>query len=88
MRHPTRVGFICSCPRPEGPTIKTPSFITLNGKKTWIVTSRGVKEGRPLSPLLFILYYDVLVREFMQQCPESEIFVYAIDIAKKKTGQR
>ena len=39
-----------------------------------------MKEGCPLSPTLFLLYYDILQRETMERCPEACLYVFVDDI--------
>ena len=39
-----------------------------------------MKEGCRLSPTLFLLYYDILLRETMERCPEACLYVFADDI--------
>ena len=40
-----------------------------------------MKEGCPLSPTLFLLYYDILLRETKERCPEACLYVFVDDIA-------
>ena len=51
---------------------------------TPVVLSRptmGMKEGCPLSPTLFLLYYDILLRETRERCPDACLYVFVDDIA-------
>ena len=41
----------------------TPAVLTLHARDLPIRPTRGMKEGCPLSPTLFLLYYDILLRE-------------------------
>ena len=59
----------------------TPAVLTLHGKHLPIRPTRGMKEGCPLSPTLFLLYYDILLRETMERCPGARLYVFVDDIA-------
>ena len=59
----------------------TPAVLTLHGKDLPIRPTRGMKEGCPLSPTLFLLYYDILLRETMERCPRARLYVFVDDIA-------
>ena len=59
----------------------TPAVLTLHGKDLPIRPTRGMKEGCPLSPTLFLLYYDILLRETMERCPGARLYVFVDDIA-------
>ena len=54
----------------------TPAVLTLHGKDLPIRPTRGMKEGCPLSPTLFLLYYDILLRETMERCPGARLYVF------------
>ena len=47
----------------------TPAVLTLHGRDLPIRPTRGMKEVCPLSPTLFLLYYDILLRETKERCP-------------------
>ena len=58
-----------------------PAVLTLHGKDLPIRPTRGMKEGCPLSPTLFLLYYDILLRETKERCPGAQLYVFVDDIA-------
>ena len=59
----------------------TPAVLTLHGRDLPIRPTRGMKEGCPLSPTLFLLYYDILLRETKGRCPGAQLYVFVDDIA-------
>ena len=59
----------------------TPAVLTLHGRDLPIRPARGMKEGCPLSPTLFLLYYDILLRETKERCPGAQPYVFVDDIA-------
>ena len=59
----------------------TPAVLTLHGRDLPISPTKGMKEGCPLSPTLFLLYYDILLRETKERCPEAQLYVFVDDIA-------
>ena len=59
----------------------TPAVLSLHGRDLPIRPTRGMKEGCPLSPTLFLLYYDILLRETKERCPEAHLYVFVDDIA-------
>ena len=59
----------------------TPAVLTLHGRDLPIRPTRGMKEGCPLSPTLFLLYYDILLRETKERCPGAHLYVFVDDIA-------
>ena len=44
----------------------TPPVLSLHGRDLSIRPTRGMKEGCPLSPTLFLLYYDILLRKIKE----------------------
>ena len=59
----------------------TPAVLSLHGRDLPIRPTQGMKEGCPLSPTLFLLYYDILLRETMERWPETYLYVFVGDIA-------
>ena len=59
----------------------TPAVLSLHGRDLPIRPTRGMKEGCPLSPILFLLYYDILPRETMERCLEACLYVFVNNIA-------
>ena len=59
----------------------TPAVLSLHRRDLPVRPTRGMKEGCPLSPTLFLLYYDILLRETKEGCPEACLYVFVDDIA-------
>ena len=59
----------------------TPAVLSLHGRDLPIRPTKGMKEGCPLSPTLFLLYYDILLRETKERCPDAYLYVFVDDIA-------
>ena len=58
----------------------TPAVLSLHGPDLPIRPTRGMKEGCPLSPTLFLLYNDILLRETKERCPGAHLYVFVDDI--------
>ena len=58
----------------------TPAVLSLHGWNLPIRSTRGMKEGCPLSPTLFLPYYDILPRETKERCPDGCLYVFVDDI--------
>ena len=62
----------------------TQAVLSLHGRDLPIRPTREMnsfKEGCPLSPTLFLLYYDILLRETKERCPDACLYVFVDDIA-------
>ena len=59
----------------------TPATLHLHGRDLRIHPKRGMKEGCPLSPTLFLVYYDVLLRETLDRQLDANLYVFVDDIA-------
>ena len=59
----------------------TPAVLSLYGRDLPIRPTRGMKEGCPLPPTLFLLYYDILLKKTREQCPDACLYVFVDDIA-------
>ena len=59
----------------------TPVVLSLHGRDLPIRPTRGLKEGCPVSPTLFLLYYEILLRDTNERCPEDHLYVFVDDIA-------
>ena len=58
----------------------TPAVLSLHGRDLPIRPTRGMKEGCPLSPTLFLLYYDILLGETKERCPGAHLYVFVDDM--------
>ena len=59
----------------------TPAVFSLHGRDLPIRPTTALKEGCPLSPTLLLLYYDILLRETKERCPDACLYVFVDDIA-------
>jgi exonuclease III len=55
---------------------------TGNDAETWFETNAGVRQGSVLSPLLFIMYLDLVIKEVAVDQRTTDILAYADDIAQ------
>jgi len=58
---------------------------TGTGAELWFDTTSGVRQGSVLSPLLFIMYLDLVIKEVARGQPTTDILAYADDIAQLAT---
>ena len=59
----------------------TPAVLTIHGRDLPIRPTRAMREGCPLSPTLFLLYYDILLSETKEGCPGAHLYMFVDDIA-------
>jgi calcineurin-like phosphoesterase family protein len=66
------------------------SRVTTNvGAGEWFKTESGVRQGSILSPLLFIMYMDLVIRKVSElNSDEGMILAYADDIAQTATSEQ
>ena len=60
---------------------------TGNDAELWFETTAGVRQGSVLSPLLFILYLDLVIKEVAKEQRTTNILAYADDIAQLATTE-
>ena len=57
------------------------------GSGEWFTTESGVRQGSILSPILFVMYMDLVIKEVHQNNPDNDfVLAYADDIAQTATG--
>ena len=59
----------------------TPTVLSLHALDLLIRPTRGMKQGCPRSPTLYLLYWDILVRETQERCTGAHLYVFVDDIA-------
>ena len=59
----------------------TPAVLHPHGCSLPIHPKGGIKEGCPLSLIVFLLYYDALLRGTLSRHPEEHLYVLVDDIA-------
>ena len=59
----------------------TPAVLTVHRRDLPIRPTRAMNEGCPLSPTLFLLYYDIILRETKERCPGAHLYMFVDDIA-------
>ena len=53
----------------------------------WFTTESGDRQGSILSPILFVLYMDLVIKEVHQNNPDNDfVLAYADDIAQTATS--
>ena len=57
------------------------AVLSLHGRDLPIRPTKGMKQGCPLLPTPSLLYYDILVRETRERCPDACLYVFVHDIA-------
>ena len=50
----------------------------------WFETTTGVRQGSKLSPLLFIMYFDCVIKEVAGEQPSTSVLAYADDITQTR----
>ena len=59
----------------------TLAVLSLHGGALTIPPTQGIQDGCPLSRTIFLLYYDIFLRETMWRCPEACLYVFVANIA-------
>ena len=64
------------------------SIVSTNiGSGEWFTTESGVRQGSILSPILFVMYMDLVIKEVHQNNPDNDfVLAYADDIAQTATS--
>ena len=57
------------------------------GSGEWFTTESGVRQGSILSPILFVMYVDLVIKEVHQNNPDDDfVLAYADDITHTATS--
>ena len=65
----------------------TQAVLDLHSRNLPIHPKQGMKEGCPLSSTIFLLYYDVLLRETLPRHPDTQVYVFVHASAIRATNE-